>query len=364
MVSTMDDPGSIIAGITANVMSIPSKISTGSIILYVFLIVCSAYFSATEISLASVNRIHLMSRASKGSKGANRALSLLENFDETLSVLLIGNNIVNIGCATLSTYVATKAWGLSAVPAATAFTTVVVFIFGEMIPKSFAHSCNEPFAEFSSGILLVLSKILKPLSIFFTAISALAARPFKKNGEKEVTVTEDELEEIIDTMTDDEDFDKDTGELVKSALDFSNATVEQILTPWDDVVKIHMSMKTDQILDVIKNSVHSRLPVIDRRGNVKGLLQIRSFLKAYFSRGHNIILSSVIDYPYYAKKDIALDDLLTDMSNHRRNLALIRDTDGSILGIVTIEDILEELVGEIYDEDDIGKEIEGGEADA
>ncbi len=357
----MDDPGSIIADITANIISIPTKIPTGSIILYIALIICSAYFSGTEISLASVNRIHLMSSSSKGSKGAKRALYVLDNFDEALSVLLIGNNIVNIGCATLSTYIATKTWGLNAVPAATAFTTIVVFIFGEMIPKSFARSCNESFSEFASGILIALMKILKPLSILFTALSSAISKPFKKNAESEVTMTEDELYDIVENISEDDDFDEDTGRLVKSALDFSNSTVEQILVPWDEVVKIHMSMKTAQILDIIKNSVHSRLPVIDRRGNVKGLLQIRNFIKAYLSRGQNVILSSVIDYPYYAKRDISLDELLSDMSNHRRNLALIRDDDGTILGIVTIEDILEELVGEIYDEDDIEKELEGGD---
>ncbi len=357
----MDDPGSTIAVITANVLSSAKEIPAGSIILYILLIVGSAYFSGTEISLASVNRIHLMSRASKGSKAAERALYILDNFDEALSVLLIGNNIVNIGCATLSTFVATHLWGLSSVPAATAFTTVIIFVFGEMLPKSFAKSCNERFAEMASGTLLLLMRLLKPLSFIFTSISAAVSKPFTKNIEAEVTMTEDELYDIVENISEEDDFDEDKGRLVKSALDFSNATVEQILVPWGNVEKIYMNMKTAQILELIKESVHSRLPVIDRRGNVKGILQIRNFIKAYISRGHNVILSSVIDYPYFARRDISIDDLLTDMSNHRRNLAVIKDDDGGIMGIVTIEDILEELVGEIYDEDDIGREDAGGE---
>lgn len=358
----MDDPGSIIAALTASTTTAIQKIPTGSIILYLLLIVFSAYFSGTEISFASVNRIHLMSSASKGSKGAERALFILDNFDEALSVLLIGNNIVNIGCATLSTYIATHLWGLKSVPIATAFTTVVIFIFGEMLPKSFARSCNERFAETVSGSLLFLMKLFKPLSFFFTAFSAAVSKPFTKHIEQEVTMTEDELYDIVENISEEDDFDEEKGRLVKSALDFSNATVQSILIPWDNVEKISMSMKTPQILELIKNSIHSRLPVIDRRGNVKGILQIRNFIKAYISRGHNVILSSVIDYPYFARYDVSIDDLLSDMSNHRRNLALIKDDDGNILGIVTIEDILEELVGEIYDEDDIATSSDGGDA--
>ena len=358
----MDDPGSIIAALAASVTTATAKIPTGSIILYLLLIVFSAYFSGTEISFASVNRIHLMSSASKGSKGAERALYILDNFDEALSVMLIGNNIVNIGCATLSTFIATHVWGIKSVPAATAFTTVVIFVFGEMLPKSFARSCNEQFAETVSGSLVLLMKIFKPLSFFFTLFSAAASKPFAKHIEQEVTMTEDELYDIVENIAEEDDFDEEKGRLVKSALDFSNATVDSILVPWDDVEKIYMSMKTPQILDLIKGSVHSRLPVIDRRGNVKGILQIRNFIKAYLGRGQNVILSSVIDYPYFARHDISIDDLLSDMSNHRRNLALIKDDDGEILGIVTIEDILEELVGEIYDEDDIGTVTDGGDA--
>lgn len=334
----MDDPGS-------------------SIILYLVFLVLSAYFSGTEISLASVNRIHIMSMSSKGSKAADRVLYILENFEEALSVLLIGNNIVNIGCATLAVVIATEII-LMDVSLATVITTVVIFIFGEILPKSFARSCNEKFALAASGPLIVLMKVLKPLSIVFTALSKAVAKPFSKGVAPEVTVTEDEFHEIVENISEDDDFDGDTGELVKSALKFSNSTVDGILVPWDDVLKISMSQKTPEILEIIKNANHSRIPVLDRRGNVKGILQIRKFIKAYLKLGHNIVLSSVIDYPYFAKHNIAIDELLSDMSNHRKNLAIIKDDEANVIGIVTVEDILEELVGEIYDEDDIGGDFD------
>lgn len=325
----------------------------GSIILFVLLIFCSAYFSGTEISLASVNRIHMMSRASKGVKSAERVLKILDNFDEALSVLLICNNVVNIGCATLATVIVSPL-GVDAVAVATVAVTVVLFVFGEMLPKSFAHSCNESFAETVSGSVVLLMKLLKPVSVLFTTLSNLASRPFRRHTENQVTMTEDELNDIVENISEEDGFDEDTGRLVKSALSFSNSKVGDIMVPWEEVQKISMVCKTPQILEIVKNTVHSRIPVVDREGNLKGILQIRKFLKAYMNQNHNVILASVIDYPYFVSSELALDDVLTEMSNHRRNLAIVRNEQGKIAGIVTVEDILEELVGEIYDEDDIG----------
>ena len=326
----------------------------GSIILFLLLILCSAYFSGTEISFASVNRIHMMSRASKGIKSAKRVLYILDNFDEALSVLLIGNNIVNIGCATLATVIATGIWGNKAVSVVTVITTAVIFIFGEMLPKSFAHSCNERFAEMSSGLLLFLMRVLKPLSIAFTALSSVVSRPFRKHTENQVTMTEDELNDIVENISEEDGFDQDKGELVKSALHFSNLTALEIMVEWDGVEKICTASKTPQILETVKNSVHSRFPVVDRNGNLKGILNIRKFLRAYGKSNQNIILASVMDYPYFVNGDAPIDEVLTELSNHRRNMAIVRGEGGKIAGILTVEDILEELVGEIYDENDVG----------
>lgn len=325
----------------------------GSIILFVLLMFCSGYFAGTEISFASVNRIHMMSKASNGDKSAKRVLKILDNFDEALSVLLIGNNVAHIGIATISTVIATKTWGVGSVTVATIVTTIVVFLFGEMLPKCFAHSCNEKFAQTVSGSLLVLMKILKPFSLFFTSLSALVSKPFKKHAENQVTMTEDELTEIVENISAEDGFDEDTGELVKSALKFSNSKAGDVMVSWDDVQKISMAFKTSQILEIVKESVHSRIPVVDRKGNLKGILQIRKFLKAY-TKQKNVILASVLDYPYFVDFNEPIDEVLTEMSNHRRNLAIVRNDEGEIAGILTVEDILEELVGEIYDEDDMG----------
>ena len=323
----------------------------GSIVLFVIFILFSAYFSGTEISLASVNKIHMMSRASKGNKGAGRVLYILEHFEEALSVLLIGNNVVNIGCATLSAVIAARIWGSFAVSVSTVLTTVVIFIFGEMLPKCFARSCNEAFAEKASGFLIFLMKCLKPLSFFFTKLSAFVSKPFKDRAEKQLTVTEDELQDIVENISEEDGFDEERGKLVKSAMRFSGSTAREAMTPWQEVQTISTSFKRPRILEEVKNSVHSRIPVLDRKGEVKGVLSIRKFLKAY-TANPNLILASVMDYPYFTKPDTPIDELLSNMSNHRKNLAFVRSAQGEISGIITVEDILEELVGEIYDESD------------
>ena len=325
----------------------------GSIIFFAIFILLSAYFSGTESALTSLNRIHMISKASKGSKAAERVLWVLDNFDEALSVLLIGNNIVNIGCATLVTVI-TEPLGAYWVTVATVVATVVIFIFGEIIPKCFARSCNEIFAEVSCSFLVVLMKVLKPLSLLFTALSSVVSRPFKKHKEGQVTMTEEELNIIVENISQEDGFDSEKSELVKSALHFSNSTAKDIMVPWENVQKICTQSKTKQILEIVKETKHSRIPVVDRNGNVKGILQIRKFLKSYMKYKNNVILASIIDYPFFVSADLPIDDVLTKMSNHRRNLSIVRDDEGKIIGILTVEDILEELVGEIYDEDDIG----------
>ena len=325
----------------------------GNIILFSVLILLSAYFSGTEIALASVNKIHMISKASKGSRAAKRVLKILEKFDEALSVLLIGNNIVNIACGTLATIIAWE-FGAKWVPLATAMATVVIFIFGEMIPKRFAFSCNEKFAEFSSALLLVLMFVLKPVSLAFTALSTVVSLPFKKRNEVVETITEEELVDIVENISTEDGFDEEKGELVKSALHFDNLTAREIMVKWEDVLKISTALKTPEILQIVKETKHSRIPVVGRSGRVKGILQIRKFLKSYMQRKNNVILASIMDYPFYVNADTAIDDVLREMSEHRRNLSIIKDENGEVIGILTIEDILEQLVGEIYDEDDIG----------
>ena len=337
-------------------MDDPGSIPTGSIILFLVLVLGCAYFAGTETSLASVNRIHIISEADRGNRKAKRVLYILDNFERALSVLLIGNNIFSIGCATLAVVIARRVWGTGSlvITITTVITTVIVYIFGEILPKVYARSCNESFAMNASGLLIALMKLLRPFSAFLSFISNLALKPFLKRAKTDVTVTEDELQTMVENISSDTEIDEETGKLMRSVMEFNDRTAGEIAVPWEAVSKIAAGTKTEDILKIVKESIHSRIPVLTRNGNVKGVLQIRKFLRAYIKNKGRVVLASVLDYPYFVRPDIPIDDLLAQMSNHRRNLAIVREKGDKIIGIVTIEDILEELVGEIYDEEDIG----------
>lgn len=323
----------------------------GYIGLIVLLLFGGAYFSATETALASVNRIRMKSYAEDGDRRAKRVLYILDHFDMALTTLLIGTNIMHIGCASIGTLMATKLWGNDAVAAMTFVLTFVVFLFAEMIPKRFAKACSEKFALGAGGSLVAVMKVLRPVSFVFLKLTTWISRPFKRNADEEPTVTEDELYDIIGSISNEDSIDDEKTELVQSALNFSTRTVKDALTPWDRVVTISLYMSDDEILSTIQDNIHSRIPVVDGHDNVVGLLQIRKYLK---QRLTNCALrpEDAMDDVHFVSDDISIDDLLPDMSRSKTHFSIVLDQTGATIGIVTVEDILEELVGEIYDEDD------------
>lgn len=323
----------------------------GYLVAILAFIIGGAYFAATEIALASVNRIRMMSYADDGNRRAKRVLYILDHFDKALTTILIGNNIMHISCASIATLMATKLWGLSYVTLTTIVTTLAVFLLAEMIPKRFAKTNSERFSLAVAGSLMFFMKVLGPLAFVFSAISKFASKPFKKNQEEEPTVTEDELYDIIESIPEESEIDEEKAELMQSALEFSDTFVREVLTPWDRVVKLKLNMSGSEAMDIIKGDIHSRLPVIDDDGNPVGMVQIRKFLKARY-KDASVCVNDIMDDIHFVNDDIAIDDLLTAMSNDKTHFSVVLDKDGRTIGIVTIEDILEELVGEIYDEDD------------
>ncbi|MBQ9832530.1 MAG: HlyC/CorC family transporter [Clostridia bacterium] len=322
-------------------------------LLLFLLIFMSAFMSASEMALSSVSKIRMITLSDNHNKRAKRVLKLLDNYDKTLTTLLIGNNLVNIAIASLATYIVTKAWGNDFVVYSTVITTVVVFIFAESLPKCFASQCNESFTLAVSGILTFLIKILSPFSFIFTKITQLISMPFKKNS-KEPTVSEDDLHDIIETIVEEGAINEEKGELVQSALEFSDTRVIDVLTPWENVQTISIDMSAEEIIDFIKNSRHSRLPAIDASGEICGILKIREYLKSYLDGAADLSLSMA--EVCFASADTPINDLLPEMSSNKTHMSIVLDNSGKTIGIITMEDILEELVGEIYDEDDIGGE--------
>ena len=330
----------------------------GLIVFFLVLLLGGAYFAGAETSLASVNRIRIMSRAENGSKRAKRVLYILDHFDAALTTILIGNNIMHIGCASLSALVAVRLnWSDAGATATSLVTTLIVFLLAEMIPKTIAKACNESFALFVAPSLRFLMHILYPLNVVFTSLTNGIKKLFHLRDKEEPTVSEEELHDIIETLDEEDDIDEDTADLMQSALDFTETPVGEVYVPLKDVQTVSLAMHPKEVVKIIEQTNHSRLPVVDREGEICGVVQIRKYLKEYLKRSGHVSLSRVMDKPYYVTVGTPIDEQLAGMSKAKTHIAIVRDNDKKVLGILTVEDILEELVGEIYDEDDVGGEI-------
>ena len=324
-------------------------------IFAIALVLCAAYFGVAETAFASASRNKLKTAADRGDPKAQKALDVLDNFDRAITTILIGTNIVHIATASIVTVAVTRRWGLSAVSVSTILTTLVVFFAGEMLPKSIAKKYPERFSKATAGSLLTLMTLLYPISAALTWIGQTAARLTK--GDAEISVTEDELYDIIEDMTEEGTLDEEQGDLISSALQFGDVTVESVLTPRVDLVAIDIADSLEEILSCIKSTNHSRLPVYEGSvDNIIGVLQIRRFIKAYLHEGSALDIRPLLDEVFFVHQSSKIDELLPVMSKRRLNMAIVTDNYGGTLGLVTVEDILEELVGEIWDEDDVVEE--------
>ena len=324
-------------------------------IFAIALVLCAAYFGVAETAFASASRNKLKTAADRGDPKAQKALDVLDNFDRAITTILIGTNIVHIATASIVTVAVTRRWGLSAVSVSTILTTLVVFFAGEMLPKSIAKKYPERFSKATAGSLLALMTLLYPLSAALTWIGQTAAKLTK--GDAEISVTEDELYDIIEDMTEEGTLDEEQGDLISSALQFGDVTVESVLTPRVDLVAIDIADSLEEILSQIKSQNHSRLPVYEGSiDNIIGILQIRRFIKAYLHEGNSLDIRPLLDEVFFVHQSSNIDELLPVMSKRRLNMAIVTDNYGGTLGLVTVEDILEELVGEIWDEDDVVEE--------
>lgn len=339
-------------------------ISAGSIVIYAILfallIAGGAYFAGAEISLASVNRIHMRSCAEDGNKKAQYVMYILNNFEKALTTILIGNNIMHIACASIATLFTRQffkgtAYLDTALVISTIIITIIVFLISEMLPKSYAKTYSERFALRIGKSLYVLMKILTPLAAVFTWIGSGLGRLLAGKRADEPSVTEDDLKDMIESFKDereeDEETEDSTAELMVSALEFGTTTAKEALTPWSKVETLDSSMEISEIYARVKASSHSRLPMLNAKGRIVGVLNIRAFLKAYMRDGDETELIDLIDTPLFVRPDVPVDELLSEMSRSKVHLAFV-SVQGDVQGIITIEDILEELVGEIFDEYD------------
>ena len=321
----------------------------------VLLLFCAMFFAVAETSFASASRTRLRVAEDHGDSRARRALYVLDHFDQAISAIVSGTNIVHISTAALVTLGVTRRWGLSAVSVSTLITTGVVFFAGEMLPKSIAKKYSDKLALSTAGPLVFLMKLFAPLTAFLSRLGQAVSRLAPDDGEK--SVTEDELYDIIEDMTEEGSLNEEQGELISSALQFGDVSVEKVLTPRMDMVALDIRSSHEQILDCIKTTTHSRLPVYEGSiDHIIGLLQIRKYIKAYLREGKALDIRPLLDEVFFVHQSMNIDELLPVMSKRKHNLAIVTDNYGGTLGLVTVEDILEELVGEIWDEDDVVEE--------
>jgi putative hemolysin len=325
--------------------------STGLYVSMVVLLALSAFFSASETSYTSVNMIRIRNMAEEGNPKAAVAVRLVENYDRMLSTLLIGNNIVNIALSSLTTVAATKAFGDAGVAVATGAATLLVLTFGEILPKSWAKENSERLVLAVAMPLRVFVIVFYPLSTFFIWLKGIF-RKKGENGEKAPSITEQELMYMLGTIQEEGVLEEQEKDLVKSALEFDETTVQEVLTPRVNLVALDKEEDREEIIRVATGKKFSRLPVYEGTiDNIVGVVQSREILKMAVA-GEPIDLEKMMTPAMYVHRTMKISRLLGDFQRKKSHLAVVIDDYGGTLGIVTMEDLLEELVGEIWDEDD------------
>ena len=325
-------------------------------IAIIILIMFSAYFSATETAFTSVNRIRIKNLAGNGDKRAKRVLELTDKYDSLLSTILIGNNIVNILITVIATLLFVELYGSLGPTIATIVTTVLILIFGEITPKSLAKEIPEKTSMSFGGSIRVVMMIFTPLNFLFGAWKKLVGKVFKMDAEQ--GITEEELLTMVEEAETEGGLDEERSELIQNAIEFNGLEAWDILTPRVDVAAIEVDTCKDDILKLFRDTGFSRIPVYDDDiDNILGVLNQKDF--------HNYIYGTSADIREYVAPVVFIPEtmklpvILKKMQTTKTHMAVVIDEYGGLAGIVTLEDILEELVGEIYDEHDtvISQEI-------
>ena len=323
--------------------------SAGLIIWLVILILCSAYFSATETAFSSLSRIRLKNLAAEGSKKAAMALKLSENYDKLLSSILIGNNVVNITASSLATVLFIKYFPVYGVTASTIIMTILVLIFGEISPKSLAKESPEEFAMFSAPIIRAIIIVLTPFNFLFGVWKILLNKLFKTSNER--GITEQELITMVEEAQNEGGIDAQEGDLIKSAIEFNDLEAGDILTPRVDLTAVDIEEDQQAIYNVFMESRFSRIPVYkDTIDNIVGVIHQRDFFVMIRTKGQT--MQDIIKPVIFVSDSIKISKLIKHLQKSKAHMAVVTDEYGGTMGIVTMEDILEELVGEIWDEHD------------
>ena len=319
------------------------------IIIIGIMILLSAFFSATEIAFSSLNQIKIKHLIQNGNKKAKKTLYYSERFELVLTTILIGNNIANIASASLATVIFVNYWGNAGVTLSTAVMTVLVLIFGEISPKSIAKKMPEKFALAVTPFLTFFVWILFPFSVFFGFWQKMMNKIFK--FEKEASITEEELLTYVSEVQQEGGINENEGQLIRSVIDFDDLKVEEIFTPRVNVIAISEFEDLKRITHTFKHTGYSRLPVYDTSiDHIIGIINHKDFYNLVLLEKQP--LDSIIKPPVFVTEYMKVSHLLELLKENKAHMAIVKDEFGGTLGIVTMEDILEEIVGDIWDEHD------------
>ena len=328
----------------------PDSSSLTMIVILILLVILSAYFSATETAFTSLNRIRLKSKADAGNRRAALALRLVDQYDNLLSTILVGNNIVNLSASSLATVFFTEGLRLqNGAVISTAVITIVVLVFGEVSPKSLAKEYPESFAMFSAPIMRILMFILTPVNFLFSLLKKLLSKVFHKQGDS--GITEEELVTMVDQAESEGGLDQHESKLIRSAIEFNDMEVDDILTPRVDIVAVEDTDSMDDIAQAFAESGYSRLPVYHEDiDGIIGVIHEKDFHAARY-RGQTDV-KAITGPMLYTTGNTKISELLRILQREKAHMVIVVDEYGGTEGLVTLEDIVEELVGEIWDEHD------------
>lgn len=299
---------------------------------------------------SSVTCIRLKNSAAGGNKSAEKALKIIDNFDKALTTILVGNNVVNIASSSMATVLFTEKFGSGSVGIATLVMTVLVLIFGEIIPKNLAKENSETFSVFMAAPLSAAMFILTPITKIFMGINSLATKIVgHKNSQP--SVTEEELKYIIEEIEDEGVLEEQESDLVRSALEFDEITVSEILVPRVNIIGIEVHTPIEEVRKIFIETGFSRLPVYDKTiDTIIGILHKSDFYELYLNKDKEI--KSLLKKPVFISENKRISEVLREIQKSKVHMAVVVDQYGGTDGICTLEDIIEELVGEIYDESD------------
>ena len=309
-------------------------------VVVVILIMFSAFFSGTETAFASVSKIRLKYRAQNGDKRAKTALNILDRFDDALSAILIGNNIVNIGSASLATIICTTYFGESLGPTiSTVATTLLVLTFGEILPKTIAKENAESIALTVASALSGIMTLFKPLVWFFVQLKSIVMKLFKSTDHSP-SITEEELKYMIEEIEDEGVLEEHESELIQSAMEFTDITVSEIITHRVDVVAVDITESIEAVKQIFLTERFTRLPVYDKNiDNILGIIHDKDFFREYL-KSPDFPLSSIVKEVLFVPPKKRISELLKDFQKSKSQMAVVTDQFGGTLGIITVEDIL------------------------